>query len=623
MVWWSFYESEARFENFVRQSLAYLQPSQGQNWGGRQQLEQLLGILRRFPVLLVLDGFERELRAYGSMGAAYQGDETGEGEHQRESLSLLTDTFLQRLATEPGFRGKVLLTTRLRPQCLEVRGGDLLERCREEELTQMQPEDAVAFFQAQGIQGSRAEIEEACRVYGFHPLCLRLLAGVVKKDLQQPGDIQAAQGYDLTDDIKQRQHHILEQAYNNLTREGRQLLSRIACFRSPVSYEAVMAIAERDGEATLRDLVDRGLVQHNTRPENRFDLHPIVRRYAYNRLGNEERESTHRQLQDYFAAVPQPKRVTCIEDLRPAIELYHHTVRAGEYDQAVELFGDRLSNPLYYQLGAYLLIIELLQTLFPKGKKQTPQLEKEPPRSWTLNTLAVSYDCSGQPSKAIPLFQAAMNIYEARRDRSPLNVSLGNLSAVQLATGALQAAETNLRHAIALGKEIKDEFLEAHPHRELGRVLAYQGAWKDAEAELSLALSSFEQQSKIQSQGVVWGYKALRALLLNRSRALTGIGQADPQLATMALDAARRSLQLAEEFARTDYPLTRKFVRSHWLLGAAHRLQGNLTDSETHLNEALTRCRTINLVESEANILLDLARLCIDTQQPEAAQSLA
>ena len=36
---------------------------------------QLLNHLRNVEALLVLDGFERELRAYGSMNAAYQGDE--------------------------------------------------------------------------------------------------------------------------------------------------------------------------------------------------------------------------------------------------------------------------------------------------------------------------------------------------------------------------------------------------------------------------------------------------------------------------------------------------------------------------------------------------------------------
>ena len=56
----------------------------------------------------------------------------------------------------------------------------------------------------------------------------------------------------------------------------------------------------------------------------------------------------------------------------------------------------------------------------------------------------------------------------------------------------------------------------------------------------------------------------------------------------------------------------------YWLLGAAHRACGNpstpsagqaLDEADRHLSEALARCRSINAVDAEADILLDLARL--------------
>ena len=117
------------------------------------------------------------------------------------------------------------MTTRLRPSAVEVRGGILLQGCREEELTQMQPGDAVTFFRAQGVRGSQAEIEQACARYGYHPLSLRLLAGLVVNDLQQPGDIRACSHLDIRKDIVQRRHHVLEQSYNNLTLDRRKLLN--------------------------------------------------------------------------------------------------------------------------------------------------------------------------------------------------------------------------------------------------------------------------------------------------------------------------------------------------------------------------------------------------------------
>jgi tetratricopeptide (TPR) repeat protein len=58
-------------------------------------------------------------------------------------------------------------------------------------------------------------------------------------------------------------------------------------------------------------------------------------------------------------------------------------------------------------------------------------------------------------------------------------------------------------------------------------------------------------------------------------------------------------------------------------LGAAHRANGNYDEAERHLTESLTRCRGINLVEMEADILIDLARLRAATDGREEAQRMA
>ncbi len=53
----------------------------------------------------------------------------------------------------------------------------------------------------------------------------------------------------------------------------------------------------------------------------------------------------------------------------------------------------------------------------------------------------------------------------------------------------------------------------------------------------------------------------------------------------------------------------RDYVRAHWLLGSAYRANNELTLAEENLSKALNLCRQINLVDHEADILLDLARL--------------
>ena len=678
VVWWSFYEGDASFDAFLKETLHYLSGGKvdATKIAGKDTVKTLLQALAAPGTLLVLDGFERVLRAFGGLDAAYQGDEVQSSPHAprevsgdsqpavvtrsvtatesgRDCISPLAELFLFNVALQPHLKSKVLLTTRLCPRVLQAKGGGLLVGCREESLHQMQPADAVEFFRAQGIRGTHTEIESACAPYGYHPLSLRLLAGLIVSDFQQPGDIAAAKRLDVSGNLVQRQHHVLETAYDSLATSRRVLLGRIACFRSPVSHDALKGLAEtgatnrateaRKGvfqhmlswlrpqvrapvlslveklDADLRDLLARGLLHHDTR-EGRFDLHPIVRRYAYDRLAAPDRAAAHTRLRDYFAAVPEPEKVTRLEDLSPVIELYHHTVRAGQLDEACTLYRDRLHKALYYQLGGYQLIIDLLRALFPDGEDCPPRLKDKSAQAWTLNELANSYSLSGQPSRAVPLFEQQIAIREKQDNKNNLAIGLGNMATQQLVTGALRAAEANTRRSIALCREINKEFDEAVGHQELGSLLVYRGAYAESETELRASTDYWKKTNDVQGQCMNEAHRALRELF--RLRSVANLESEITDLKS-SLTPARRALELADEQARTDFPVERDYVCAHWLLGAAHRVAGELDEAERHLHEALQRCRRINAVDAEADILIDLARLRAATGAADEAQRRA
>jgi tetratricopeptide (TPR) repeat protein len=608
-------------------------------------MECLCALLAEHRFLLVLDGAERLLRAYARMDAPYLGNDAGATHPQRATYRQCADpnvgTFLQWLAGLGAT--KTLLTTRLLPCELEGLAG-----MAERKLTRMDPQDAVRFFRAMNIQGTRAEIRASCKPYGYLPLALRLLAGLVAEDPARPGDVAVATEYEITKDLRgEEQHHILERAYDALDPAARQLLSLIAAFRSPVGYGVLQALfgphpspgsyaatpsplpkvgrgegaggrgegfrfpTERALKDTLRGLVKRGLLlrQEGT---GRYDLHPVVRRYAYDRLA--DKEGIHTRLRDYFAAVPPPEQVESLDDLAPTIELYHHTVRAGRYDEACDLFYDRLGKPLYFRFGAYQLRIKLLHALFPGGEPFTPsgeavlpRLSKEAAQAWTLNELANSYSLSGQPGRAVPLFEKNAEHDERHNRKTHLATGLGNLATQQLAVGALAAAEGNLRRRIVLCQEIGDEFREAVGHQELGRLLAYTGAFEMAGAEIQASITYCEQFGHQQGYCQNMLTLTLRALLMGRINELTPPPPCTAESGERSealLPAARRARELADV-----HGYERDIIRAEWLLGAAHRAQGELAQAEPHLAEALRRCRRINLVEMEPDILLELARL--------------
>ena len=613
-MWWSFYEGEASFAKFVDEALKYVSGHEidaarlPTTYDRAQELRKELQTKR---VLFVLDGFERQLRAYARLDAAYQRDDaTDPSREARTCVDPIAARLLRDLAARTTC-AKVLITSRLTASDLEDRAGDPLAGVLYRELKSLAHDDAIAFMHAQGVtKGTPAEIATVCEAYGNHPLSLRLLSGSIARDTHTPGDIAAAPRHDARTraDLVQRQHHVLEQSYNALPDKERTLLSRLAAFRSAMTYDA-LAIFNEFGDpstgsgqvsakfdAALNDLQARGLIQRDT-AHNRYDLHPIVRHYCYDRLT--DKTGVHTRLRDYFAKIPAPDadKVKSIEDLAPVIELYHHTIRAGRYDEACDLLHARLvPKPLHYRFGAYQLMIELLRALFPDGEERLPRLKEESAQAWTLNILAGSYSLFAQPRNAMHPFQVSNTISERLGDKKSLAIGLGNIAAnLQIVLGELAAAERNLRRTIELYQGV-GEYGAGIWHHQLGKLLSLQGDTAGSLSEFDLAMKYFRSEESSNPnisrewQGKLSANLALHALLIGDAQA--------------ALEAAQQARTLAE-----DIRFERDIIRAEWLLGAALVMEGkDLNAAATHLTEALTRCRRINLVELEPDILLAWAR---------------
>lgn len=648
-VWWSFYETEAAsFEGFLAETLDYLQiESKGRS--ARQQVNDLLEAMCHTPVLLVLDGFERLLRQFSGLGAAYQGDDMADHDPAlRDCVSPAAENFLRGLSNARP-RAKVLLTTRLCPRVVEGRDGNLQKGCTELLLKEFTEEDVLEYFGRVNIHGTRAELLATSAIYGHHPLSLSLLTGVVNEDPERPGDIAVALEHAVHGELKAKRTHILQRAYESLRSEHQTLLSQIACFRSSIDYAILKAVfvntvspaelrpsppgplaadlapsltmsaIHREPplsalDKALKDLRKRGLLQYSIETK-RYDMHPLVRHYAYERFIH--KEQAHKELAAYFQNAAKPQRIEKLSDLDVLIELYHHLARAGQLDQAFELFRDRLAAILYFQFGEYQIIIELLYVLFPDGDPaigsgKLPRLKKEADQVWTLNVLANAYSFNGHPRYAISLFETKITILEKQGLKKNVALGLGTLAFMaQLPIGSLQAAEANLRHCLAFSETELDI---AAGHQELGRLLIYLGQWEAAEQELTIAWQIFAIDKNVQAQSLVAAYCALHALLCARANSPSSPPQAEfnlqpKKLAQSAIFHAQTALRLAEERARTIRPNELNFIGAHWLLGAALCAAGQLTEAEPHLAAALQRCRAINMVYHEADILLDLARL--------------
>ncbi len=622
VLWWSFYEGDASFERFIEETLHYLNIEVPQ--GGRAQIDEILNTIRTQKILFVMDGFERALRAYNNMDAAYQGDESSDvEERQLDCVNTNAELFFINICSLPRMKSKVLMTTRLTPRIVKPRG-EFMHGCYEKELTSMNPVDAVEFFHKQKIKGTHAEIEAACAPYGYHPLSLRLLAGRILKDFENPADIIVAQKLKIDGDIIQQKHHVLEVSYNNLPQHEQNLLSTIACFRSPVELKTLHSIAESKESlhTDLHSLIERGLL-HFDNKNKKFDLHPIVRRYTYELLTTHDRTSVHSHLSNYFAAIDVEILPQSLNDLLPIIELFHHTVQAGELSKAIELYENRLII-LYYHFGAFELIIELLNALINKDVNDLPDQKNNVAQSWIFGQLASTYSATGKPRDAIALHEKTIKLSQKLRDVEYEAMGLRGAALAEIQTGGFSIAEANLRRSITLFRKTKKEhdvyiaeYEEAVCHQEFGRLLSYCGQWNDAKQELRIAHNVFAKTEQIQGESSISTYHALRALLMTRD-----FSQNRNNNAEFAFEFSKSAIDFAEQTPNRYFPHERDYIRALWLLGATYRSTKQLMVAESNLFDALNRCRAINDIVDEADILLDLARLRYDQEKYEEAKSL-
>lgn len=608
-MWWSFYESDATFENFVTRALAYVtgRPlDEVRQTPAPDREAQLLAALDREPFLLVLDGLERILIAYARMDAALLEDsQVGSQRNLRKAADPRTGRFLKRLALVRNSR--ILVSTRLYPAELETESGDPTPGSFRRDITGLTDEDAVELWRALKGTGSRGVLLPVFATFGKHPLLIQALAGEVKRYRRAPGNFEAWRDANPRFDptkfpvLKDAMAHVLEVALRGLGDRAQQVLQIIAAFRMPAHYDTLAALSIGEGkpcageselDEVLTELEDRGLVGWDKRA-NRYDLHPLVRGVVWSGLDDDARRGIYTNLHAHFEAVPMIDdflKVNNLEDLTPAIELYNTLIGLERYDDACYLFYERLTTATLHRLSASRQRVELLELLFPAGLEQLPHLSRQDAQAFTLNALAQGYQLSGQPVRAAAMFRRHNTIRSKIEDGRNLRAGLCNLSDTLRLSGALCESDTAARRALVITRELSDRYQEAVSLSLLGLTLAARGLANESRSGLKRSLRLFIARSENQFAGVVNSYLAQRALWLNEF-----VG---------GLSFANRAWELAYVLS-----LERDFIRAARAQGVASLGLNNLTIADERLHHALTRARMVNFVEEELPALAALAEL--------------
>jgi len=277
------------------------------------------------------------------------------------------------------------------------------------------------------------------------------------------------------------------------------------------------------------------------------------------------------------------------------------------------VYNERLRQPLYYQLGEYETDLQLLAAI-PRSRDGLPELSLPTAQAWTLLYAAMCYERTGQLRLGLGLIDIAIQLNRRSSNGHDLASSLVPYSMLCCDVGQLQLASNSARESVSIFDRIGNSNWRGISHRSYGRVLMLCGRFDRALEEFSVAASAYSSSPGFaHGRSVLLAYKAQLCLLQN--------------VPSQALELAQQANKLSQL-----EPLKREGVVATWLLGAAlvalaseeRDRQGEvLVEAEAYLTKALRRCRRINLIETEPNILLELARLRHAQAREAEALSLA
>jgi hypothetical protein len=640
-LWWSFYESDASFENFLNRGLCYVSGESEDAVRALPRTEreaQLLQHLNDKPYLFVLDGLERILIAYHRMDASYLADDDYDkqtanwvagaaglpptaaqsfvGQHRlRQATDPRAGAFLQKLVSVG--KSRILVTTRLYPTELQLPTGYPRPGCFAYFLRGLSDDDALGLWRALNVKGARAELVPIFRSVEGHPLLVQALASEIANYKKAPGDFPKWRAdhpqFDPTSlPLVQSRTHILDFALRGLSAEGREVLHTLVGFRMQASYATLEALlvgpdkacsSAQDLDRVLTELEDRGLIGWD-REANRYDAHPIVRGVVWQLTDAKDRRAVYTALEAHFEpmATPDADEIETLAELTPAIERYHTLIGLARHDDAFALFCDRLEDATFYRLAAHRERITWLECLFPSGVTALPTLTNDRDQSFALHALALSYKFSGQPGRAVPLLRQAGEIAERLHADTWRQTWLENLGEMLGGIGALREAANALRQSLALARGLNDMFSEATSQQFLGDLLSTTG--DHAFGHVALARS--------RHLAVAQGYRQLEGTI-SFYRAGCWLTHDDPVKAGIW---AERAWELAMV-----QRLEADFIRAAILQGRVALGADDVARADERLHHALTRARAVNMVEFELPASIAIAELELRRGRPAEARS--
>lgn len=465
------------------------------------------------------------------------------------------------------------------------------------------------------------DILRICQLVEGLPLGIELAAAGVRHYTYQEIVVQIEQGIDILASTWRnvpRRHRslraVFDQSWGLLSSEAQQALRQMAVFRGGFAAPAASQVAGASPEI-LHALVDRSLLRWNAPLEGakRFDLHELLRQYAYERLveAGEEQTARARHL-NFFLELAETGRPgldgaeapAWMERLENEMDNFRAALDWSLLNEGSRLAGLRLASALAEFWGRKGHLNEgrdYLEALLAKLELDTGTRDR-PHQSVRARGLCAAGNMAliqGGLAEAHAHFEASLNASQALGEQTIAADALLGLGATAWAQADYDFARDCCEASLRLYRASGDGHGSAMALRRLGQVLRIQGQYASA-------VACYQQSQE----------------LFRKTGDQRGIAQTLASLGLMAR--LQGNLDQAQSLAEESLTLRRSLKDTLGIsfslinLGTIAYLRGESQQARAYLEECLAiRRRLGDQVGAAAalNILGDVVLDQSDTQQ--------
>jgi predicted ATPase/DNA-binding SARP family transcriptional activator len=397
-------------------------------------------------------------------------------------------------------------------------------------------------------------VARICAALDGMPLAIELAAAWIRTHSCAEIESSILGGFDFlttTGRDLPRRHRSMRAVFDHswvlLTEREQQVFQSLSVFRGGFTAHAAGAIASASA-GDLRDLADKSLLHR--RPDGRYALHGLLRRYAAERLAeSRSADDVAGRHAAYFAsllALAEPgmkdsrqadllveveseidniraawqwmvvhcddrlivKAVNglCLfHDLRggigeawdvvvDALAALRHVDTFGECSTAARMCSIGLLAGWQARFAEILGRFELSESLMARSLALLSSLDAESQLAYRLDTQGMNANARGDQDEAIRLQQAALAESDACGDRLGVSLALNRLGGIAFDTGRFPEAQVRFEQSLVVRREIGDWQGVARDYSNLGEVARLIGDFAEARRLLDNSVVLFRER---------------------------------------------------------------------------------------------------------------------------------